>query len=159
MQIKELLKIGAILMVFAGVSAAKSPDTKPSSKTGPSSAAKTSTKKAHHSRRSRRGAWKRRGQQQIKSDRAAEIQQALIREKYMDGTPSGVWDTRTQHAMARYQADHGWQSKITPDSRAIIKLGLGPNHAQDLGSPAVKTAPAAAAAVPAAGLVGNTPRR
>jgi peptidoglycan hydrolase-like protein with peptidoglycan-binding domain len=153
LQIKELLKIGAILMVFAGVSPAKSPDTKPSSAT------KASTKKTHHSRRSRRGAWKRRGQQQIKSDRAAEIQQALIREKYLGGTPSGVWDSRTQHAMARYQADHGWQSKVTPDSRAIIKLGLGPNHAQDLGRPAVNPAAAAATAVPAAGLVGNTPRR
>jgi len=30
--------------------------------------------------------------------------------------------------MQRYQADQGWQSKTTPDSRALIKLGLGPNH-------------------------------
>lgn len=31
--------------------------------------------------------------------------------------------------MQRYQADQGWQSKTIPDSRALIKLGLGPNHA------------------------------
>jgi hypothetical protein len=30
--------------------------------------------------------------------------------------------------MQRYQADHGWQSKEVPDSRALIKLGLGPDH-------------------------------
>jgi hypothetical protein len=30
--------------------------------------------------------------------------------------------------MQRYQADQGWQSKTTPDSRALIKLGLGPSH-------------------------------
>jgi hypothetical protein len=30
--------------------------------------------------------------------------------------------------MLKYQADHGWQTKLTPDSRAIIKLGLGPTQ-------------------------------
>jgi hypothetical protein len=30
--------------------------------------------------------------------------------------------------MRRYQADHGWQSKTVPDSRALIKLGLGPSN-------------------------------
>jgi hypothetical protein len=28
--------------------------------------------------------------------------------------------------MEKLQADNGWQTKIVPDSRAIIKLGLGP---------------------------------
>ena len=31
--------------------------------------------------------------------------------------------------MQKLQADNGWQTKLVPDSRAIIKLGLGP--AQD----------------------------
>jgi len=30
--------------------------------------------------------------------------------------------------MERYQADNGWQSKMVPDARALIKLGLGPGH-------------------------------
>jgi hypothetical protein len=30
--------------------------------------------------------------------------------------------------MARFQSDNGWQNKVVPDSRALIKLGLGPNH-------------------------------
>jgi hypothetical protein len=46
----------------------------------------------------------------------------------MQGEPSGSWDIATQAAMQRYQADQGWQSKTIPDSRALIKLGLGPSH-------------------------------
>jgi len=76
--------------------------------------------------------WKHHGQQQITSDRAREIQEALIREHYLDGQPNGVWDDRTTAAMRRFQADQGWQSKVVPDSRAIIKLGLGPSHENDL---------------------------
>ncbi len=71
---------------------------------------------------------KKRGQQVIDPARAREIQIALIREKYMQGEPSGTWDAATQAAMQRYQSDNGWQSKTTPDARALIKLGLGPSH-------------------------------
>jgi hypothetical protein len=28
--------------------------------------------------------------------------------------------------MQKVQSDNGWQTRITPDSRALIKLGLGP---------------------------------
>lgn len=69
-----------------------------------------------------------RGQQGIDADRARTIQEALIRAKYMDGEPSGVWDQKTKDALTRFQSDNGWQSKVVPDSRALIKLGLGPNH-------------------------------
>jgi len=71
---------------------------------------------------------RKRGQQAIDSGRARQIQTALIREHYMQGEPSGSWDSATQAAMKRYQADQGWQSKQIPDSRALIKLGLGPSH-------------------------------
>ncbi len=68
------------------------------------------------------------GQQVISSERAGQIQSALIRENRLDGEATGVWDQRTKDAMIRYQAENGWQTKITPDSRALIKLGLGPRH-------------------------------
>jgi peptidoglycan hydrolase-like protein with peptidoglycan-binding domain len=88
--------------------------------------------KSHSSAKHRKGpkktSWKSKGQQGIQPERAKEIQTALIREKYLSGEPSGVWDSRTQEAITKYQADHGWQSKVTPDSRALIKLGLGPNY-------------------------------
>lgn len=67
------------------------------------------------------------GQRQIDPDRAREIQTALIREHYLSGPASGQWDATTEAAMQKYQADHGWQTKLTPDSRALIKLGLGPH--------------------------------
>jgi hypothetical protein len=69
-----------------------------------------------------------RGQQKIDPERAEEIQQALIREHYLTGDPTGKWDQASEDSLRRYQADHGWQSKTVPDSRALISLGLGPNH-------------------------------
>jgi len=86
-----------------------------------------SSKKRKASRR-RRSNWRRHGQQAIKEDRAREIQAALIREHYLTGKPSGVWDARTKQAMAKYQQDHGWQTRKLPDARALIELGLGPTH-------------------------------
>jgi peptidoglycan hydrolase-like protein with peptidoglycan-binding domain len=66
------------------------------------------------------------GQRTIDSSRATQIQTALIQQKYLTGSPTGQWDAQTQAAMQRYQADHGWQTKLMPDSRALISLGLGP---------------------------------
>lgn len=71
---------------------------------------------------------RKRGQQVIDSARARQIQEALIREHYLVGPPTGKWDSTSQAAMQRYQADQGWQSKTIPDSRALIKLGLGPSN-------------------------------
>lgn len=68
-----------------------------------------------------------RGQRGIDEDRTRAIQTALIREHYLDGEPSGQWDQNTKEALVRYQAANGWQTRITPDSRALIKLGLGPD--------------------------------
>lgn len=90
------------------------------------------------------------GQRGIDPDRAHEIQTALIQQHYMTGTPSGQWDAETQAAMQKYQADHGWQTKLTPDSRALISLGLGPDHVTGTptGTTAASSAPAAPAAAP-----------
>ena len=84
----------------------------------------TSHKSSSKSKKSK----KVKGQRQIDSARATEIQQALIRENYLSGSPSGNWDSDSQAAMKKFQADHGWQTKIMPDSRALIKLGLGPQN-------------------------------
>ena len=96
------------------------------------SAKKTATRHSSRFSHLRRATWKHHGQQQIASDRAREIQEALIREHYLDGQPTGVWDNRTAAAMRRFQAAQGWQTKVVPDSRALIKLGLGPSHENDL---------------------------
>lgn len=83
----------------------------------------------HHSHRlSKKSAHRARGQQTIDPERATQIQQALIREHYLTGDPSGKWDGSTIAAMQKYQSDQGWQTKIMPDSRALKKLGLGPDY-------------------------------
>jgi putative peptidoglycan binding protein len=72
---------------------------------------------------------RKRGQRAMDPARVREIQAALIREQFLDGRPSGIWDQRSKDAMQRFQGANGWQTKMVPDSRALIKLGLGPNHA------------------------------
>lgn len=93
------------------------------------------------SRRVTKTSWKSKGQHGISSDRTRQIQEALIQQHYLDGEANGVWDTRTQEACRKYQADNGWQSKVLPDSRALIKLGLGPDHKDVLNPETAATSP------------------
>ena len=116
----------------SGDSGKKPPSTASSSKApSSSSAAKTATGKTHTTsgkkKSSKHKSTRVRGQQKIDSERAQEIQEALIREHYLSGEATGKWNEASEAAMRRYQADHGWQSKTVPDSRALISLGLGPS--------------------------------
>jgi Ni/Co efflux regulator RcnB len=132
---KKLVVLSVLLAFCAGhamvaqQTAAKKPAAKHRHSKGKHKPAKTS--------------WKRKGQQGIQPERATEIQQALIREKYLTGEPTGVWDARSQAAMVKYQGDNGWQTKEIPDSRAIIKLGLGPNYSSQslVNNPSKSAAP------------------
>lgn len=99
-------------------SSGKSTSTKSTGKTHTASAGKRS---------SRKKPTRTRGQQKIDSERVQAIQAALIREHYLSGEATGTWNQASEEAMRRYQADQGWQSKTVPDSRALIKLGLGPS--------------------------------
>lgn len=95
-------------------SAARSHKSSKSSSSKSKSSKSTKSAKAH-------------GQHGIDQERTREIQDALIRQHYLTGEPSGNWDQDTKDALVRYQAENGWQTKVTPDSRALIKLGLGPD--------------------------------
>ncbi len=70
------------------------------------------------------------GQREIDTDRTRAIQTALISQNYLSGEPTGEWDAETEAAMQKFQGDNGWQTKLMPDSRALIRLGLGPNGAE-----------------------------
>jgi hypothetical protein len=146
-QIRRWRRMGLSTMLCVAVHGLAIADTStPPKKPTPTSAA-TAAKAAHqtsghavtkrtssqksknsHGKKGSKYSSKKRGQQAIDSGRARQIQAALIREHYIQGEPSGSWDNATQAAMKRYQADQGWQSKQIPDSRALIKLGLGPSH-------------------------------
>ena len=108
----------------ASTSTAKPHTSSTRSSTNSAGTKKTSSKSSgkRSSRRKRV-----RGQQNIDSDRARSIQEALIREHYLNGQPTGTWNQASEDAMRKFQADHGWQSKTVPDSRALISLGLGPS--------------------------------
>jgi Putative peptidoglycan binding domain len=99
----------------------------PKSRSNSKSTSTHSTSKSKKSKKST-ASHRTHGQQKIDSQRTLQIQEALIREHYLDGKPTGVWNEATEQAMQRYQADNNWQSKTTPDARALIKLGLGPDH-------------------------------
>ncbi|MDE1178390.1 MAG: peptidoglycan-binding protein [Edaphobacter sp.] len=80
------------------------------------------------------------GQRSIDDARAAQIQTALVKSGYMS-EPSGHWDSATETAMQKFQSDNGWQTKLMPDSRAIIKLGLGPSKPASSAASALATEP------------------
>ena len=81
-------------------------------------------------------------QRGIDDTRATQIQTSLIKSGYLSGEASGHWDSETEAAMQKFQSDNGWQTKLIPDSRAIIKLGLGPNRDSELSnSPSAVAAP------------------
>jgi len=89
-----------------------------------SKSAKTSNRKSKNKKSAKAVSH---GQHGIDQERTLAIQQALIRDHYLAGEPTGKWDQDTKDALVRYQAENGWQTKVTPDSRALIKLGLGPD--------------------------------
>jgi peptidoglycan hydrolase-like protein with peptidoglycan-binding domain len=130
---QKFVGLAAITALGASLSFAAAPKTASGPASKSSKSAHHSTKKSHKARP--------RGQQAIDSERCREIQQALVREHYMIGQPSGTWDDTTQQAMRRYQADQGWQNKAVPDSRALIRLGLGPNHEHLLNPETAMTTP------------------
>jgi hypothetical protein len=139
--IKKLVILSVAVVLFAGYTPA---------------ATKTTSKSARHGHHKRKASWKKKGQQSINSERATQIQEALIWEKYFTGEPTGSWDARTQAALVKYQADNGWQSKVVPDSRALIKLGLGPNYSSELLNAPPKTSSAAAPSTTASRSVEGT---
>jgi hypothetical protein len=118
----------AVSILLIGSLTFAEPAAKAKKHSTPSYAKKHSSAKLHYGKRHPTKKRKPRGQQAIDNERAHQIQAALVREHYLNGEPSGNWDTATQEAMRHYQSDQGWQTKQVPDSRALIRLGLGPNR-------------------------------
>ena len=158
---------GCALLLLGGMASAQA-SGKSSSAIRGKSRTELRTASAHStslkSKKSRKSAanWRRRGQQKIDPTRCREIQEALIRQNYLEGTASGAWDAKSQKAMERYQADNGWQCKTVPDSRALIKLGLGPDREHLLNPESAMTQPEPPHAAPIstqAPAVGTQPQK
>lgn len=137
------------LFILMGIAACAGAD----SSTGSTSASSAKKKPAtHHAASARSTSHKKggrrsrktsrvRGQQKIDPQRARSIQEALIHNHYLSGQPTGTWDANSQKAMEKFQADNGWQTKEIPDSRALIKLGLGPDQQHLLNPESAMTTP------------------
>ena len=130
LRIHRWLTVAAVSLLLVA-SAVASTSTKPakssssshksakSSKSGKSGSSKSTSKKSAKATAH--------GQRGIDPARTREIQEALIREHYLSGEPTGSFDQSTREALTRFQEANGWQTKSVPDSRALIKLGLGPD--------------------------------
>jgi hypothetical protein len=115
----KLILPGLLLLAVPCVaSAASTPAHRPAGRNTHATLHHTTAKGKHSSLRHETGG--------MNSERATEIQAALIKQGYLTGQPTGTWDAASVAAMQKLQADNGWQSKLTPDARALIKLGLGP---------------------------------
>ena len=64
---------------------------------------------------------------QPEPSRIEEIQQALIREGYLKQEATGKWDDATRAAMRAFQQANGFEVTGLPESKALMKLGLGPH--------------------------------
>jgi hypothetical protein len=106
----------------------QSSSTRSSSHHSEAAAFHSSTRNSAHTVQARSSKPRFHGQQSIDSARTLEIQQALVREHYLQGEPTGEWDQATHDALIRFQTDNHWQTKVLPDARALIKLGLGPSQ-------------------------------
>ena len=122
--ILQLLWISALSLTLAATATATNTSKKTTSTKTASNSHKSSS---YHGKSKGRKSTKPKAQQGIDAERTRQIQQALIREHYLTGEPTGTFDEATKTALARYQEENGWQTKSLPDSRALIKLGLGPD--------------------------------
>ncbi len=133
---KKITALTALLLAGSLLPSAHSTTTHKSST---SSTRHTTTAKAHHTTASSASSHashagkkvhgkKLHGQQAIDPERVTQIQQALINAHYLTGEADGSWDSHTIAAMQKFQADNNWQTKLMPDSRALMKLGLGPDY-------------------------------
>ena len=77
-----------------------------------------SHKKKHHSKREPT-------QKAPTADRISEIQSALVRGGYYQGSPNGKWDSNTVAAVQKFQSANGIEANGKLDAPTLQKLGLG----------------------------------
>lgn len=78
------------------------------------------------------------------ADRTKEIQSALAQKGYLNGEPSGTWDTDSTAAMKRFQKEQNLEADGKFNSLSLIALGLGPKRtltASSANPPAIGSIP------------------
>jgi hypothetical protein len=115
-----------------------------STQTGASTAPSkpVSHKKKHHSKREPT-------QKAPTPDRISEIQSALVRGGYYQGSPNGKWDSNTVAAVQKFQSANGIEANGKLDAPTLQKLGLGSDIA-GVSAPKPAAASACCSTTPAA---------
>src|SRR5262245_1239614 len=115
----------AVMLSF-GMGAKVSAQTKPKPKT-PTTAPKSAAKPPARTTKTvkRKPVVRARGQAAPTRDRIVEIQEALAREGFYSGTPSGKWDAPTTSAMSSFQTARGLTATGKLGALSLQKLGLG----------------------------------
>src|SRR5271154_1664695 len=112
------------------------------STTHKSSTTSSKKKKSSHRRSSKREPF----QKAPTPDRISEIQTALSRGGYFEGSPNGKWDSNTISAMQKFQSANGLNSSGKIDATTLQKLGLGSSTAGvDAPKPVKKSDPSTSA--------------
>jgi peptidoglycan hydrolase-like protein with peptidoglycan-binding domain len=127
LRILQSFAITLTMLLLAGTAMGTTAKSKSTKQSSTSHKSPTSSKSGSKSKKKKSAKATSHGQHGIDQERTRQIQEALIRDHYMAGEPTGSWDQATKDALTRYQQENGWQTKSVPDSRALIKLGLGPD--------------------------------
>jgi hypothetical protein len=99
------------------------------------------TKSTRNSRGSQSRDARRRSAMRPEAQRVKEIQKALIEAGDLHQEPTGMWDDVTREAMKHYQQGHGFAPTGLPDSKSLMKMGLGPHPLPpDVATPAATSA-------------------
>lgn len=142
-----LLACGVILCIIPALASART--HKAAKKTTHHRAASTASrhhKSTHHRRyaKSRRHRSSRHAATlRIPSQRASQIQQALIKAGDLHEEPTGKWDSNTREAMKQYQHANGFAATGLPDAKSLMKMGLGPHALPRDVAPVAQTKPGA----------------
>lgn len=138
---RAILAVSLSIVVAAAPAVAAGKHHSSHSKAASSRSAHVHKTSAHTRSRKHQEHHRLHGQQAIQPERVTQIQQALVREHYLSEEPNGQWDAATQAAMQKFQADQGWQTRLMPDSRALVKLGLGPDYSSAINAKDIASAP------------------
>lgn len=124
MRVRKATHLALALLVAAGIgvsasaakaqstAGAKSPASKPGTRTGHSKSTRKTTRRVQ-------------GQKAPAPDRISEIQTALAKDGSFSAKPNGKWDPTTVDAMKKFQEAHGLNPSGKLDAKTLQKLGLG----------------------------------
>ena len=114
------LSVAALLLIAAGTCRAQSEaGAAPSAQASKPTANKAGNAKTHKKRTRTRGPLA------PEPARIREIQQALAREGFYQGEPTGKWDDASVAAMKQYQEAKGLPATGRLEALSLQKLGLG----------------------------------